>query len=104
MSIHDGGNVAGVQGAGLLGGEAQAEAFSVAPSSNGQAHLGTVVEHGPDVGQVHERGVGAHGVGGEDRRVGKSRDDMSDAGSQRLVGQNCRVVPVSSCQHHNHHY
>lgn len=66
MSIHGGGDVVGVQSAGLIRGEAQAEALSVAPTSDGQANLGAVVEHGSDRGQVHERGVGAYGVGGEE--------------------------------------
>lgn len=101
VSIHGGCNVAGVEGSRLLGGQALAEALGVAPTSNSQADLGSIVEHGADVREVHEGGVGANGVRGEERRVGKGGDDMSDAGSQRLVGQDCGVIPVFCCQSHS---
>ena len=94
-SVERRGDALGIQrlGRAVLG--PLAEAIRVAPSANGHADLGALVEQGADLVEGHERLIFALGLRREQGRVGECRDDIVDAGGDGLVGESRRVISTS---------
>ena len=87
-------NVLGKKKTGRVVCRAKAKAVRITPATDGHAHLCAMIKHGSDVPEWLERSIFTRRVRGEEGRVGKGSDDMSDAGSECPVWKQFGMVLI----------